>query len=41
MDYAITRISSKGQIVIPQEMRKGLKEGDKMYRSEADRVKVW
>ncbi|MDO8623028.1 MAG: AbrB/MazE/SpoVT family DNA-binding domain-containing protein [archaeon] len=26
----ITRISSKGQIVIPLEMRKHLKEGDKL-----------
>ena len=26
----ITRISSKGQVVIPKEMRKGLKEGDKL-----------
>lgn len=26
----ITRMSSKGQIVIPQEMRIGLKEGDKL-----------
>lgn len=26
----ITRISSKGQVVIPQEMRKDLKEGDKL-----------
>jgi len=26
----ITRISSKGQIVIPQEMRGGLSEGDKL-----------
>ncbi len=29
-DIAITRISSKGQIVIPREMRKDLKEGDKL-----------
>ncbi len=26
----ITRISSKGQIVIPQDMRKGLSKGEKM-----------
>ncbi len=26
----ITKISSKGQIVIPQDMRKDLKEGDKL-----------
>ena len=29
-EIAITRLSSRGQIVIPQEMRKGLKEGDKL-----------
>ena len=27
---SITKMSSKGQVVIPQEMRKGLKEGDKL-----------
>ena len=30
MDVAITKISSKGQIVIPIEMREGLREGDKI-----------
>ena len=30
MDIAITKISSKGQVVIPAEMRKGLHEGDKL-----------
>lgn len=30
MEIAITKMSSKGQIVIPAEMRKGLKEGDKL-----------
>jgi len=30
MDVAITRMSSKGQIVIPVEMRKGFQEGDKL-----------
>ena len=30
MEVAITRMSSKGQIVIPIEMREGLQEGDKM-----------
>ncbi|MDP2925449.1 MAG: AbrB/MazE/SpoVT family DNA-binding domain-containing protein [Nanoarchaeota archaeon] len=29
-EIAITRMSSKGQVVIPQEMRGDLKEGDKM-----------
>tara|TARA_Y100000310_G_C20284569_1_gene624227 strand:- start:144 stop:410 length:267 start_codon:yes stop_codon:yes gene_type:complete len=30
MDVAITRMSSKGQIVIPSEMRDDIHEGDKM-----------
>ena len=30
VEIDITRLSSKGQIVIPKEMRKGIKEGDKM-----------
>jgi len=30
VEVAITRMSSKGQIVIPIEMREGLQEGDKM-----------
>ena len=30
MDIAITKMSSKGQIVIPAEMRKGIKEGEKL-----------
>ncbi|MCK4669773.1 MAG: AbrB/MazE/SpoVT family DNA-binding domain-containing protein [Nanoarchaeota archaeon] len=30
MDIAITKMSSKGQIVIPVEMRRGLHEGDKI-----------
>lgn len=30
MDVAITRMSSKGQIVIPAEMRGGFQEGDKL-----------
>jgi AbrB family looped-hinge helix DNA binding protein len=29
-DIAITKISSKGQVVIPLEMREGLKEGTKL-----------
>ena len=30
MDIAITKISSKGQVVIPAEMRMDLHEGDKL-----------
>ena len=30
MDVAITKMSSKGQVVIPFEMRKDLKEGEKI-----------
>ena len=30
MELDITRISSKGQVVIPQEMRTHLKEGEKL-----------
>jgi len=30
MDVAITKMSSKGQVVIPYEMRKGIKEGEKL-----------
>ncbi|MCX6707406.1 MAG: AbrB/MazE/SpoVT family DNA-binding domain-containing protein [Candidatus Woesearchaeota archaeon] len=30
MDFAITKMSSKGQIVIPAEMREDINEGDKM-----------
>jgi len=29
-NISITKISSKGQVVIPQEMRSHLKEGDKL-----------
>ena len=28
VNISITRMSSKGQIVIPQELRKGIKEGE-------------
>ena len=31
MEIAITKMSSKGQIVIPLDMRKGIKEGDKLF----------
>ena len=30
MDIEITRMSAKGQIVIPKEMRKDIKEGEKL-----------
>jgi len=30
MEIAITKISSKGQVVIPAEMRKGIQEGEKL-----------
>ncbi|PIU61344.1 AbrB family transcriptional regulator [archaeon CG07_land_8_20_14_0_80_38_8] len=30
MNIAVTKMSSKGQVVIPSEMRKGIKEGDKL-----------
>ena len=30
MDIAITKMSSKGQVVIPTEMRNDIKEGDKL-----------
>jgi len=30
MDIATTKMSSKGQIVIPIEMREGIKEGEKL-----------
>ena len=29
MDVALTKMSSKGQVVIPAEMRKGIQEGEK------------
>ena len=30
MEVAITKMSSKGQIVIPAEMREGIHEGEKL-----------
>lgn len=30
MDVGITKMSSKGQVVIPAEMRKGIREGEKL-----------
>ena len=32
----ITKISSKGQVVIPAELRKGLKKGDKLIVIRSD-----
>lgn len=37
MEVAITKMSSKGQIVIPQEMRQGLKEGSKLLLVKSGR----
>ena len=37
MDIAITKISSKGQIVIPAEMRMDLHEGDKLILIKNDK----
>lgn len=36
MEVAITKISSKGQVVIPAEMRKGLHKGDKLLVIQDD-----
>lgn len=36
MDVAITRMSSKGQIVIPSEMRVGIEKGDKLLLIKND-----
>jgi AbrB family looped-hinge helix DNA binding protein len=36
MDIAITRMSSKGQVVIPSEMREGIEEGDKLLLIKND-----
>ncbi|QQG38778.1 MAG: AbrB/MazE/SpoVT family DNA-binding domain-containing protein [Candidatus Woesearchaeota archaeon] len=30
MEFDITKMSSKGQVVIPLQMRKGIKEGEKL-----------
>jgi AbrB family looped-hinge helix DNA binding protein len=30
MEVAVTKMSSKGQIVIPLDLRKGIKEGEKL-----------
>lgn len=36
MDVAITRMSSKGQVVIPVEMRAGITEGEKLLIIQND-----
>ena len=39
MDIAITKMSSKGQIVIPMEMRENIKEGEKLLLiQDKDRI---
>jgi AbrB family looped-hinge helix DNA binding protein len=35
-NISITRMSSKGQVVIPLEMRKGIKEGEKLIILESN-----
>ncbi len=37
MEVAITKMSSKGQIVIPSDMREGIKEGDKLFLIKNDK----
>jgi len=37
MEIAITRMSSKGQIVIPTEMRKDIREGEKLLLIKNDK----
>ena len=37
MNIAITKMSSKGQVVIPKEMRENLEEGDKLVVIRNDR----
>ncbi|MBU0460306.1 MAG: AbrB/MazE/SpoVT family DNA-binding domain-containing protein [Nanoarchaeota archaeon] len=36
MDIAITKMSSKGQVVIPSEMRADIEEGDKLIIIKTD-----
>ena len=36
MDVAITKMSSKGQVVIPNEMRRDIHEGDKLLIIQND-----
>lgn len=37
MDVAITKMSSKGQVVIPAEMRAGIPEGEKLLLIQNDK----
>ncbi len=36
MDVEITKLSSKGQIVIPSDMREGMKPGEKIFLLKND-----
>ena len=36
MEIALTRMSSKGQIVIPSELREGMKEGEQLIIIKSD-----
>jgi len=36
MDIALTKMSSKGQVVIPAEMRENIEEGDKLLIIKSD-----
>ena len=40
IDIGITKMSSKGQIVIPTEMRKGFKVGDKLIIIKRDKQMI-
>lgn len=40
IDFALTKMSSKGQIVIPAEMREDLKEGEKFLIIKQDNTLV-